>query len=237
MTEFINLTGLDGVDKVLLPLILALPLFVIATLVAILARLRRSAKIRRARLQTALAQETATQLLDQAPVENAAANTASRQTTVREPPERARPLATPSAPGSKREEPQRQETKSPAVSIAALQSQINEAMKAQPNNTLAPLFLEMARHHKVAGDESSYLAALRSAAGLAAQHGPLHAHAEARLQLAEAAYVAGDLTGACEQWQMARDALYNDGQKEAHAQVEKRMRDNGCPTDWVLTDF
>lgn len=237
MTEFINLTGLDGVDKILHPLILALPIFVLATLVAILARLRCSAKKRRAHQLTAIAQETATHLLGKEPVENAAANAASRQTTVSEPPEPARLLETPVVPVRKRDEPKHQDTTRPAVSIAALQSQINDAMKAQPNNTLAPLFLEMARHHKTAGDEASYLAALRSAAGLAAQHGPRAAHAEARLQLAEAAYIAGDLTGACEQWQMARDALYDDGQKLAHAEVEKRMRDNGCPTDWVLTDF
>jgi len=24
---------------------------------------------------------------------------------------------------------------------------------------------------------------------------------------------------------------------ERHASIEKRMRANGCPTDWVLTDF
>ena len=79
--------------------------------------------------------------------------------------------------------------------------------------------------------------ALRAAAGCGALHGPRSAHAEARLQLGEAAYATGDLASACEQWQLARTAFLADGQKEQHARVEKRMRDNGCPTDWVLTDF
>lgn len=233
MTELFNLPGLDGIDKILHPLILAMPVFVLATLVAIVARLRRASKRKRAPLQMmdVPAQKTATSLLSSAPVEYAAANAVPHQTIIEISPPVA-PVADP-APAL----PARDEPTSPADQIAALQSQIDGVMKVQPNNTLAPLFLEMARHHKAVGDEASYLAALRSAAGLAAQHGPRAAHAEARLQLAEAAFDAGDLTGACEQWQIARDALHDDGQKEAHARVEQRMRDNGCPTDWVLTDF
>ena len=116
-------------------------------------------------------------------------------------------------------------------------AQINDATASSSKTALAPLYLELARLHRAAGNETASLAALRSAAGLSAQHGPRAAHAEARLELAEAAFKSGDLTGACEQWQMARTALHEDGQKDAHARVEKRMRDNGCPTDWVLTDF
>lgn len=125
----------------------------------------------------------------------------------------------------------------PTLSIAALNMQIEHAMASASTTSVAPLYLEVARLHKAAGDYSAYLVALRSAAGTAAQFGPRAAHAEARLALAEAAFEAGDLTGACEQWQMARVALQEDGQKAAYAQTDKRMRDNGCPTDWVLTDF
>ena len=240
MTEFFNLPGLEGVDKILHPLILALPIFVVLTLIALVVRRRRAAK---AKLtpespQYAFAQklvigasEPAQLLHNPTEVENAAANAVLHQTNVA--------LRQAAAPGSSNEPKStvNDDTTSYADEREALQAQIDQVMKVQPNNTLAPLFLEMARHHKAAGDEAAYLAALRSAAGLGAQHGPRAAHAEARLQLAEAAHKAGDLTGACEQWQMARDALYDDGQKEAHARVEQRMRDNGCPTDWVLTDF
>ncbi len=76
MTEFLNLHGLDGVDKILYPLILAMPLFVLATLIAIVVRLRRAAKSKRARLlaQSVDAQKSTTGLLISGPVQNAAAN-------------------------------------------------------------------------------------------------------------------------------------------------------------------
>lgn len=103
--------------------------------------------------------------------------------------------------------------------------------------SLAPLYLEMAALHAEDGNETARMTALRSAAGLAAQHGPRVAHADARLQLAEVAYLSGDLTSACEHWQIARTTLLDDGQKDASSKIDQRMRDTGCPTDWVLTDF
>lgn len=121
--------------------------------------------------------------------------------------------------------------------VERLQARLAAAQAASPAPDLAPIYMELAAQHRVSGDEAARLAALRSAAGLAAQHGPRAAHAQARLELAEVAFEAGDLTGACEQWQMARTALDDDGQRDAATRVDKRMLDNGCPTDWVLTDF
>ena len=121
--------------------------------------------------------------------------------------------------------------------LLALTARIDAATRTDDKATLAPLYLELAGLHRADAREADMLKALRSAAGLGAQHGPRSAHAAARLALAEAAFDAGDLTSACEQWQLARTALQEDGQKDAHARVEKRMRDHGCPTDWVLTDF
>jgi hypothetical protein len=118
-----------------------------------------------------------------------------------------------------------------------LNEQIASATALGSKDKLAPLYLQLASVHERSGNAAGALAALRSAAGIAAQHGPKAAHAEARLQLAEAAYLSGDLTSACEHWQLARGAFQDDGQKDAHAKIEKRMRDHGCPTDWVLTDF
>ena len=88
-----------------------------------------------------------------------------------------------------------------------------------------------------AGEETAALNALRSAAGEAARHGPARVHAEARIELAEAAVRAGDPTSACEHWQMARMAFLEAGEKADGEKVDLRMRANGCPTDWVLTDF
>lgn len=123
------------------------------------------------------------------------------------------------------------------TTIGHIAQQIASIAALGKKNTLAPLYLQLASAHQHRGNTEGQLAALRSAAGLAAQHGPRSAHAEARVQLAEAAYLAGDLTSACEHWQLARGAFQDDGQKDAHAKIEKRMRDHGCPTDWVLTDF
>ena len=119
----------------------------------------------------------------------------------------------------------------------ALMQRLDALLLAADQPSLAPIYLQIAAAHRNAGRENDYLTALRSAAGCGAKHGPSSAHAQARLELAEVSFAAGDLTGACEQWQLARGAFLDDGQRDAHARVEKRMRDHGCPTDWVLTDF
>lgn len=124
-----------------------------------------------------------------------------------------------------------------ATRIAALKLELKSAMLSQQKTALAPIYLELARQCFAAGDESGYLEALRSAAGIASLHGPLEVHAEVRLELAEAAMRAGDTIGACEHWQMARVAFEECGQRDAQDRVDQKMRANGCPTDWVLTDF
>lgn len=133
---------------------------------------------------------------------------------------------------------------SPSSNMLSARSRLADVMQrldasdtiSQPA-ALAPLYLEMAALHGENGNESARMTALRSAAGLAAQHGPRAVHADARLQLAEVAYLSGDLTSACEHWQIARTTLLDDGQKDASSKIDQRMRDTGCPTDWVLTDF
>lgn len=124
-----------------------------------------------------------------------------------------------------------------ATRLAELQGLIAPLRQPIDSARFAAIYLDMADAHLELGDVAARMQALRSAAGIAAQHGPRADHARARLALAEAAFEAHDLTGACEQWQMARSALFEDGQKAAYDRVDRRMRDNGCPTDWVLTDF
>ena len=148
------------------------------------------------------------------------------------------------APGIERAPAREAAEKAPSVSeheiragIDTVSKRIDAAEKRGAKSELAPLYLELARGQQQLRNEEARMAALRSAAGYGAKHGPRSAHAAARLELGEAAYLAGDLTSACEQWQMARTAYLEDEQREMHARVEKRMRDNGCPTDWVLTDF
>ena len=124
-----------------------------------------------------------------------------------------------------------------AATIEILQTRLNDAMTFNSNTALAPIYLELARKYFAAGNEAHYHEALLAAASLAAQHGPKAVHAEVRLELAEVALRMGDATGACEQWQMARVALEEAGEKEAYDLIDRRMRASGCPTDWVLMDF
>ncbi len=61
--------------------------------------------------------------------------------------------------------------------------------------------------------------------------------AAARMELGDLASASGDLTTACEHWQMAR-SLFTQTQRVEHASaIETRMEAAGCPTDWVLTQF
>jgi hypothetical protein len=124
-----------------------------------------------------------------------------------------------------------------ADNVEVISKRIEAATAANDKTALAGLYLALARGYEKLGDDEARMSALRSAAGCGALHGPHALHAEARMQLAEAAYTAGDLTTACEQWHLARGAFLESGQMQEHARVEKRMRENGCPTDWVLTDF
>ncbi|MET0408008.1 MAG: hypothetical protein ABW006_06530 [Hyphomicrobium sp.] len=119
----------------------------------------------------------------------------------------------------------------------AIRQKIASANERGDKSSLSSLYFELARAEEHRGDIGARMAALRSAAGCGALHGPHSAHAAARLALAEAAHEAGDLSTACEQWQMARTAFLDGGDEQQHARVERRMRENGCPTDWVLTDF
>lgn len=121
--------------------------------------------------------------------------------------------------------------------VTTLLSRIAQAETLSVPSSLAPLHLALARAHMAAGRDAEALVALRSAAGLAALHGPRPVHAEARIELADAAYRTGDLISACEHWQLARTAYQDEGQADNAIRIEKRMRENGCPTDWVLTDF
>jgi hypothetical protein len=135
-------------------------------------------------------------------------------------------------------EPPREPTaRETAVKINEISKRIDTELAGGNKGALAALYLDLAQGQQKLGDEKARMSALRSAAGYGSLHGPRASHAAARLELAEAAYLSGDLTSACEQWQLARTAYLEDGQTELSARVDKRMRDNGCPTDWVLTDF
>lgn len=62
-------------------------------------------------------------------------------------------------------------------------------------------------------------------------------HAEARIELAELALVEGDLTSACEHWQMAKLMFHETGRRSDQERMADLMRIHRCPTDWILTNF
>jgi hypothetical protein len=125
----------------------------------------------------------------------------------------------------------------PASSPKRIRARIAAAEANRETQTLASLYLELARAEGAAGNGTAELQALRSAAGLGALHGPKTTHAAARLALAEIAVRSGDMTTACEHWQIARIAYSEAGAVAQSDSIDKLMRENGCPTDWVLTDF
>ncbi len=97
--------------------------------------------------------------------------------------------------------------------------------------------LSRAQSQIEAGDTRGAAATLRDAIRLAASSDLPSQHAAARLELGELARQDGDLITACEHWQIAR-GLFHDLKNSARVKsTEARMRDQGCPTDWVLTDF
>lgn len=90
---------------------------------------------------------------------------------------------------------------------------------------------------RATNDEHAAAETLRAAIMQASRSGDRRGHARARLELGDIAQAEGDLITACEHWQMAR-SLYEEEDRPAEAeQCGSRMLKNGCPTDWVLTDF
>lgn len=107
----------------------------------------------------------------------------------------------------------------------------------EPTAALAALHLERAEILAELNRNDERKAALLSVIGISQLIGDHKASAKARLALAKLAQQAGDMTTACEHWQLARVALKESGQNDEHDRVDQLMRDNGCPTDWVLNDF
>lgn len=119
----------------------------------------------------------------------------------------------------------------------SLREEIQAAEERKDAAALPALYLALAQD-EIARDNSEEGADhLRSCIRWAAKARNPATEAEARLELAELARAADDLTTACEHWQIARALFHKLDRKEALAGTEDAMRRHGCPTDWVLTDF
>lgn len=122
------------------------------------------------------------------------------------------------------------------LDAAALSAELADAESNGRKDRLPTLYLSLARCRLEAGDTDEAEAFLRkSILGAGTRHKQVHA--EARLALGDLAHAGGDPTTACEHWQIARALFHELGKKPEHEATESRMLRNGCPTDWVLTDF
>lgn len=102
---------------------------------------------------------------------------------------------------------------------------------------LARLYTERGQLSLTAGDApvaQEYFLKGLSMAGLVSSS---EYQAVARASLGEISFADGDLTTACEHWQLARDLFRDCGEHDMAEEVEERMSANQCPTDWVLNEF
>lgn len=121
------------------------------------------------------------------------------------------------------------------VEAGELARRLDEADRRNDVRAAAPLLLALARRARADGSDAVASAHLRRCIRSAA--GDRLVEAAARLELGDIAEAGGDLTTACEHWQLARQIAGELGLNEEAAVAEARMASHGCPTDWVLNDF
>lgn len=114
---------------------------------------------------------------------------------------------------------------------------IQKAEAAGDAVEVAGLYLAWARDEVACGQAAEAGEHLRTTVRIATKSKAAALHAEARLELAELAREAGDLTTACEHWQLARALFHDLTERERVGETERLMQRHGCPTDWVLNDF
>lgn len=121
--------------------------------------------------------------------------------------------------------------------LVRLADEIAAAVATGRDRDLPALRIEEARALATTGDVAAAADRLRTAILASARLGMKLEHARARLELGDLAAAAGDLTTACEHWSIARGLVHELKREDGIKAAEARIRDNGCPTDWVLNDF
>jgi hypothetical protein len=124
-----------------------------------------------------------------------------------------------------------------AIDGAALLAAVGEAEAAGQMQRLPGLYLSLAQWRRESGETDAAEDLLRKSIRASATAGLKETHAKARVALGDIAHAKGDPVTACEHWQIARGLFYELKQRGEHDAVDARMQRNGCPTDWVLTDF
>ena len=126
----------------------------------------------------------------------------------------------------------------PRLSIPQLRSQLHAAEVVFDNAAIGRTSLDLARRmieENSPGEDIERQ--LRRAIVAATQFGDTAIHASARLELGDRVASRGDMTTACEHWQIARQIYWDESSTADLAEADRRMIAAGCPTDWVLNDF
>ncbi len=117
-------------------------------------------------------------------------------------------------------------------------AELREAEQRFDDAAVARLSLQLARDMRAAGTSGEAVKShLRRSIILASRLNDDETHAAGRLELGDIMAEEGDLTTACEHWQIARQIYWDQKASEKQADVDQRMIANHCPTDWVLNDF
>lgn len=128
--------------------------------------------------------------------------------------------------------------RAPAVRrVFAVREMIADAEKTGDRRELAKLCLSQARYLREGGELREAGDLVRKCILIAIEMRDDRLHAQGRLELGDIAESLGDLTTACEHWQMARSLFTDVEEHQRSESAEQRMLKRGCPTDWVLTDF
>ncbi len=124
-----------------------------------------------------------------------------------------------------------------ALPLEDLLAAIASAERSSDEARLAGLYVALARHHVSTGRTDDAAGVLRQSIRIASRLGLPGDHAAARIELGDLALASGDLTTACEHWQIARGLYFDLKHARELEAAEARMQRTGCPTDWVLNDF
>jgi hypothetical protein len=114
---------------------------------------------------------------------------------------------------------------------------IEGAERSGQEQDLAGLYLQLALELLKGPRPAEAAQVLTRCVRCAAKFDQRRIQAQARIELGDLARTSGDLTTACEHWQIARTLLHDLKKRAEFEMVDRLMRQFGCPTDWVLTDF
>lgn len=121
--------------------------------------------------------------------------------------------------------------------LEAVKASIADALKAKDQSALGQLYLTQGVLLKQAGEMHPAADILRKSVMIAMQMKDARLHAMGRLELGDIVAELGDLTTACEHWQLAKRMFLEVRHRADSDAADERMLKHGCPTEWVLTEF